>query len=145
MFGLWYYLGQYWNALTDVSVGALSYPIAFFQNIGQAVGGVLGPIILEPARLGIDFLLAIGYILQSFVAILILIFNLISFPARLVIQVLVLLVYTPVNATPFLFNTQFIAFFKTMPLISDLLIVIWGLIIFVAIFNLIRNLGKRLN
>lgn len=145
MFGLWYYISQYWNALTDVSVGALSYPIAFFQNIGHAVGAVLGPIILEPARLLIDFLLGLGYIMQAFFAIIVLIFGLITFPARLLIQVLVLLIYTPINATPFEFNAQFVAFFKSIPLISDLLFVMWAAVIFMVVFSIIKGLGKRLN
>ena len=146
MFGLWYYIQQYWDKITSVALpDALTYPISFFQNIGYSIAGVIGPFILEPARLLIDFLLGLGYIMQAFFAIIVLIFGLITFPARLLIQVLVLLVYTPISVEPFQFNNQVIVFFKAYPQINSLLIVLWALLFFVGIFNLIRNLGKRLN
>jgi len=44
----WFYLSEFWDQITEVfsttSENLVSYPVAFFQNIGNAVAGALGNI-----------------------------------------------------------------------------------------------------
>lgn len=55
------YLSDFWNAIT----GATTYGVAWFQDVGNAVAGALGYLLLLPLQVIVDFILGLAYILAQ--------------------------------------------------------------------------------
>lgn len=59
------YLLGYWNSVIDTIIGGTTYTAEFFLNIGRAVAGALGGVLLSALKLFYDFFATIAYILYG--------------------------------------------------------------------------------
>lgn len=57
----WGYLGQFWDAITEVAVGGATYTIDWFQSIGNAVAGAIGNLFDYVIRAFSDLIIFIGW------------------------------------------------------------------------------------
>lgn len=64
------FIAQFWNSITSVLVGGVTYGIDFFQNIGVAVAGAIGSFFLVFLQYIYDFFVSITYVFQAFLNIL---------------------------------------------------------------------------
>lgn len=55
------YLNDFWNSITDATVGATTYTIEFFQQIGNAVGGAVGSILIQLFLPIIEVMMVLAY------------------------------------------------------------------------------------
>jgi len=141
MFG---YLAEFWDSISEAVVGGTTYTVAWFEQVGNAVAGGIGNILLSPLKVIVDFFLAIAYLLKCLWAVINLILSFFSFLFEWIYNLFEIVLTTPPTTGEVIFDTNWISFFTSIPLFTLLLdIMVWCLI-FLAIWKITTKILPKI-
>ena len=131
---MWGFLGEFWDAITDVG----EYTIEFFQNIGRAVAGAIGNLFdfaLHFFNDGVVFFGWIGSILKEIVLTFVMP---LSYVFAFMKALLVSAFATPVDYTGYSWDAGILAVFSAIPLWTTLIAVIGIALAVLVLFFVLR-------
>lgn len=141
--GVFGYLSEFWNSITEKTIEAWQFTADWFQQVGNAVAGALGNVLLFPFKIMFDFFWAVKILFDIFYNFLEISFSVIVNFFRFVGNVLSdIFNYEPPVNNEKLFNSQAIAVIKTIPLINTLFLVISYGVVSLMIFSIFRLLSR---
>lgn len=133
------YLSQFWNAIVSVVVGGATYGIDFFQQIGNAVAGAIGLVILLPLRYVVEFFLAIGWIISNLISILGMLLSPISYLFIFLKVFIQAILTTPASSNLFTVNAQALTALTQLPYWSTLTSILIALIAVAGVVATVKN------
>jgi len=135
------YLSEFWDSITQVVVAAGTYTTAWFESVGNAVAGAVGNMLLPFLQYFVDTYLGVAWIMD----------NLGSLIGSFLLPIKYIYIYlsayfsTIVNVEAqnlWTQDTQILTFVKTIPYFNTIGITIYGLIIFLSAWFLLRKLNR---
>jgi len=140
---IWSYFTQFWQQITDVIVGGITYTAQFFQNIGNAVAGAIGQFFDVIFHNLNDIFVFIGWFFTNIKTIFLFLLAPVSYFFTFLKTFISALGQTPDNpAVSYAFSTDTLAVFDSIPHFDAFKLVLGAVIIFlggIAILKLFLN------
>jgi len=138
---LWNYFAQFWQEISDVVVGGITYTAQFFQNIGNAVAGALGQFFDTIFHNLNDVLVFLGWFFSNIKTIFLFLLSPISYFFTFLKTFISALGQTPSSpAVSYAFSNETLAVFDAIPHFDAFRLVLGAIIVFlggVAILKLL--------
>jgi hypothetical protein len=140
---LWGYLSQFWQEISDVVIGGITYTAQFFQNIGNAVAGAIGQFFDVLFHNLNDVLIFFGWFFSNIKTIFLFLLSPVSYFFTFLKTFISALGQAPSTpAVSYAFSTDTLAVFDAIPHFDTFKLVLGAVIIFlggVAILKLLLN------
>jgi hypothetical protein len=140
---LWNYFSQFWQNITDVIIGGITYTAQFFENIGNAVAGALGQFFDSIFHSINDIIIFFGWFFSNLKTIFVFLLSPVSYFFTFLKTFISALGQAPSTpAVSYAFSTDTLAVFDAIPHFDTFKLVLGAIIIFlggVAILKLLLN------
>lgn len=140
----WGYLGEFWNAITQVVVDAGTYTIEWFQSLGNAVAGAIGSLFEDLIHHIYDFFYIAQYILDNLGDLFAVIFTPLTWIFNFVRGFFISAFATPPPAEiEWVFSDEIINFYQSIPYWNYLTFAIGGgigILVLVFIFKRLSSI-----
>jgi len=140
---LWNYFAQFWQAVSDVVVGGITYTADFFRNIGNAVAGALGQFFDVIFHNLNDVLVFLGWFFHNIKEIFLFLLSPVSYFFTFLKTFISALGQTPSSpAISYAFSSDTLAVFNTIPHFDTFRVVLGAIIVFlggIAILKLLLS------